>query len=291
MKKGFTLIELMAVIVIVALIALFVFPNIVNQIKKSNDANNDSVSSVVISAARRYVNDNPNDFEEKKDFNYCIDINGLIDNDYLKEDIITREEIDLTGDFVKVNYNNTYTYEIVNECYNYKEVSYIQSTGEEWINTEFYVKEDTKIELDMALVTSAGDQKFFGSYGDGGVCLGVYVGKWRLGGNTWERGVGTATTDRTSIVIGGGKISINGEENPLTIRSNNKHPLVVFGIAYKGALLQKDPIKVYGLKIYDNDTLVRDFIPVVDLSGVACLYDKVEEKFYYNQGTGKFLYE
>ena len=87
MKKGFTLIELMAVIVIIALIALFVFPNIVNQIKKSNDSNNDSLSSVIISAAKRYVNDNPNDFGEKKDHNYCIDINTLIDNDYLKEGI------------------------------------------------------------------------------------------------------------------------------------------------------------------------------------------------------------
>ena len=39
MKKGVTLIELMAVVVIISLVCLLTFPNIVNQIKKSKDAN------------------------------------------------------------------------------------------------------------------------------------------------------------------------------------------------------------------------------------------------------------
>lgn len=43
-------------------------------------------------------------------------------------------------------------------------------------------------------------------------------------------------------------------------------------------------------KIYDNNDLVRDFIPVLDNNGIACLFDKVENKYYYNQGTGEFLY-
>lgn len=40
------------------------------------------------------------------------------------------------------------------------------------------------------------------------------------------------------------------------------------------------------MKIYDNNTLVRDFIPVLDKNGVACLYDKVKGKYYYNQNQG-----
>lgn len=48
---------------------------------------------------------------------------------------------------------------------------------------------------------------------------------------------------------------------------------------------------LYYTKIYDNDTLVRDFVPVLDSSNRPCLYDKVEDKFYYNEGTGEFLYE
>ena len=47
--------------------------------------------------------------------------------------------------------------------------------------------------------------------------------------------------------------------------------------------------KIYYLQIYDNDILVRDFIPVLDKNGVTCMFDKVERKFYYNAGTGDFI--
>ena len=48
-------------------------------------------------------------------------------------------------------------------------------------------------------------------------------------------------------------------------------------------------VKIYSAKIYDNDVLVRDFIPVLDKNGTPCMFDKVEKKFYYNQGTGQFI--
>ena len=46
--------------------------------------------------------------------------------------------------------------------------------------------------------------------------------------------------------------------------------------------------RFYYCKIYDNGVLVRDFIPVKDSNEVVCLYDKVEGKFYYNDGQGDF---
>ena len=47
--------------------------------------------------------------------------------------------------------------------------------------------------------------------------------------------------------------------------------------------------RVYKFKLTDNDVLVRDMIPVLDMDGTPCMYDKVEGKFYYNQGTGQFI--
>jgi hypothetical protein len=38
----------------------------------------------------------------------------------------------------------------------------------------------------------------------------------------------------------------------------------------------------------DNGVLVRDMWPCYDPDGVACLYDKVEKKYYYNAGSGAF---
>ena len=47
---------------------------------------------------------------------------------------------------------------------------------------------------------------------------------------------------------------------------------------------------MYYLKILDNDTLVRDFIPVLvpqsNGSYKPAMFDRVERKVYYNQGTG-----
>ena len=49
---------------------------------------------------------------------------------------------------------------------------------------------------------------------------------------------------------------------------------------------------LYSLKIWDNGTIIRDFIPVVSFENghenEACLYDLVNNEFYYNAGEGTF---
>ena len=53
----------------------------------------------------------------------------------------------------------------------------------------------------------------------------------------------------------------------------------------------KARMKLYYFKIYENDVLIRDFIPVLDQNNVACLFDLVSQTFFYNAGTGIFSYE
>lgn len=45
---------------------------------------------------------------------------------------------------------------------------------------------------------------------------------------------------------------------------------------------------LYGCKIYDNDVLVRDFIPCKTTAGNVGLWDDVNSVFYGNAGTGTF---
>ena len=49
-------------------------------------------------------------------------------------------------------------------------------------------------------------------------------------------------------------------------------------------------IKLYDLKIFKDANLVRNFVPALDGSNTACLYDLVSKNFYYNKGTGTFNY-
>lgn len=47
--------------------------------------------------------------------------------------------------------------------------------------------------------------------------------------------------------------------------------------------------KIYSCKIYDNSTLIRDFIPCKNASGTVGMWDNVNSKFYTNAGTGTFV--
>ena len=47
-------------------------------------------------------------------------------------------------------------------------------------------------------------------------------------------------------------------------------------------------MKLYSCKIYNADTLVRDFIPCKNPSGTVGLYDTVNGTYYGNSGTGVF---
>ena len=58
------------------------------------------------------------------------------------------------------------------------------------------------------------------------------------------------------------------------------------GTLYSGT----NDCKIYSAKFYDSDALIRDYIPVLDKNKRPCLFDKVDKKCYYNQGTGEFLY-
>ena len=49
------------------------------------------------------------------------------------------------------------------------------------------------------------------------------------------------------------------------------------------------PIRIYRWIYESNGVKIRDFIPVLDMNGTPCMFDKVEQKFYYNQGTGDFI--
>ena len=51
--------------------------------------------------------------------------------------------------------------------------------------------------------------------------------------------------------------------------------------------------RIYYAKFTDKQTgqLVGDFIPVLDSNGTPCMYDRVTQQYFYNQGSGTFTYE
>jgi hypothetical protein len=55
-----------------------------------------------------------------------------------------------------------------------------------------------------------------------------------------------------------------------------------------GSAIWYGSIKLYACQIYDNGTLVRDYVPCVNPNGTGGLYDKVSGEFFANAGAGSF---
>lgn len=118
MKKGFTLTELLGVIVILGAIALLSFPPIINQIKKSKQKIDDSNLSLISSSFELYLSENKNTVMNYG-LPYCIKLQTLVSDGKLNTPIKNSddEEINVTLTYLKVikNDNDSNQYELVKQ--------------------------------------------------------------------------------------------------------------------------------------------------------------------------------
>ncbi len=118
-KKGFTLVELIGVVIILALISLLAFPTILNSIRNTKSQLSAVSKEILYSAASSYVSDNLNDFPKKNGNTFCVTLESLVQNEYLPTkvyDSVTGEEIPLSN-IIEVKYEqDRFNYNINNEC-------------------------------------------------------------------------------------------------------------------------------------------------------------------------------
>ena len=94
-KNGFTLAELLGVIVIMAAIALIAFPPIINQIRNSRNDLSNTLNTLILTATRQYLEENNYDTNDKS---FCIKLNVLVNDGKLVEPIT-----DSKGNVVNLN--------------------------------------------------------------------------------------------------------------------------------------------------------------------------------------------
>ena len=184
----------------------------------------------------------------------------------------------------------------------YIPVDYIETSGTQFIDTGIVGKSGLKAECQV-MYTSTTDGFLLGSVASGWTSRCYMIGhsssKFKYG---YINEIVTGTTLNTNqmyeiatdLSVGKQSVTINGEVVSTGTNStefNNGQNLYLFANNGFGTLNGPISAKLYGCKIYDGDTLVRDFVPAKDFSGVICLYDKVTKQFFYNAGTGDFLYD
>lgn len=180
---------------------------------------------------------------------------------------------------------------------NYTEVEYLESTGTQYIDTgvDYGLSNYNQIRLVVdTSFTNTSPQYSVHGCGDGATAcyIGLEYNKLSNGnGKTVSTSSSTYTTGTRAtfdLNMATGTYSVTGYSD-ITFT-----PVQPTGTTLNFFLFACDPgiytsAKIYSCQIYDNDTLIRDFVPVLDNEGVACLYDTVEGKTYYNAGSGEFL--
>jgi prepilin-type N-terminal cleavage/methylation domain-containing protein len=87
-NKGFTLAELLGVIVIISILAIVILPPIINQFRKTEDRINDTTMKLIESATLLHMDNNKNTYPLVDSATYCITIGQLIEADILASPVL-----------------------------------------------------------------------------------------------------------------------------------------------------------------------------------------------------------
>lgn len=188
----------------------------------------------------------------------------------------------LTGYEVTISVNAN---AVVGSKNQYRRVEYIESTGGQYIDTEFIPNQDTRIVCDFALIGSVNE-----------VLFGARASSSSKGIGFWKRSAGYFASQYNGTIINS---SIANDVSRHTVDANKNivymdgeqiitHStgsftspvtMLLFAVNENGSVENNAKAKLYSCQIYDNGTLIRDYVPVIDEHGVAGLYDSINDTF------------
>lgn len=305
-NRGFTLLELLGVIVILALLTTLVFPSVLNAIKKSSDQTDKLSMDLISNAADLYIESHANDFKKRNGSKFIIDMTELIEDGNLPNNIKISDIEDINDKCIQVTYmNNDYSYELKNsgncEMFlalpeEYQQVEYIKSTGTQWIVTGYIPTKDDEINIKNVTYEEKNNYQALFSSGTGDYQL-IYLitrssdschayFKYFATGSAVEV---TNTLDNFSNIFirSNGEIYFNDEMVGQSTYGNEiNEPLYLFiranNTSFATATMGRFTIK-------NNGETKLDLIPCYHKTTLEVgMYDLVEDKFYTNSGTGIF---
>jgi len=181
----------------------------------------------------------------------------------------------------------------------YTRLQYISATTTQWINCDVSLT-SPKVELKVNNLNlySSYYAYFAGYYAVGGhFLLFLESSSTSLG-----YGIGSTRNSATTSFTPGSEHIINMDTTSLALDGTSlvtytaSLTLPYFGLfgamnssgaAYNRSYLTE--IDCYYCKIWDGDTLVRDFVPCKNPSSIVGMYDFVSKTFFTNSGSGNFV--
>ncbi len=180
----------------------------------------------------------------------------------------------------------------------YQLVEYLESTGTQYILTDVIPSSNFKLEADVYGSSSyTGETAFAGVRDSKSIEFYYQAGIPKFWITAGAIGAATAYYDQKIHYIAesnssGIKLTINEAQYESTnvYTGGTSNPLMIFSYNGSGTPSYNFRGRIYYLKLYDNNVLIRNFIPCYRKSdNVAGLYDTVHNTFYPNGGSNPFI--
>lgn len=207
-----------------------------------------------------------------------------------------RPALIMSTDMYVDNSGNLTTQDSPDSDESYTKLEYIQSSGSQYVNTNFYPKNNTTVVADYEPTVAATSTYFpiYGTISSAGNLYAMHGSTgYVLGWGTQEYyPLGTYQSGRTTVKVEDRTLYINGTavKTATSETFTATYPLYIFAFINGGKVDSRiTSMRLYSCQIYDNGTLVRDFVPAKRNSdGAIGLLDQANNVFYANAGTGTF---
>ena len=174
----------------------------------------------------------------------------------------------------------------------YTQLEYIRSSGTQYINTGVVDTSNTTIDLDLEVESILPHYTYGVQQNSTGYAYNAIYQNNVLEYNYANLNFTQAARTKMQQRIADGTMyaTINGVTVSGAIGVPFQDTILIFAIRWNNGNIRLYPaaVKLYTFSIKKSGTLVRNFIPCKNASGVVGLYDTVEGQFYANAGTGTF---
>lgn len=188
----------------------------------------------------------------------------------------------------------------------YTLLEYIESSGTQYIDTGFKPNNNTGVAIDFEPTSASAlgtaysffgtraakeDGEYFAFFKASSANFNLYWEFAELYDHIWNVANKTDFTARRTVVVNGASATVGGVTKTYPARTfQTKLNMYLFADNEKGAVGYPAYMKLYSCQIYDNGTLIRDYVPAKRKpDGAVGMLDKLNNVFYGNKGTGAFI--
>lgn len=167
----------------------------------------------------------------------------------------------------------------------YTKIEYLESDGNSYIDTGFKPNQDTRVVMDVHLLsTTTGDgyPMAFGVYTDNSNRFSSFwnASKWQVWFGNYASTTSSPNIERVKIDLSKDQYIVGDVSLPVSSASFTSNRTLYLLAMNQGDIYYVSQARLYSCQIYDNGTLVRDFIPAMSASGEAGLYDLKNDAWY-----------